>query len=382
MKPLRIFLCAGEASGDLHAGSLAAEIRKLAPDAVIEGVGGPAMREAGVTLVRTNDEFAVLGISEVVSRLPFFIRVLSEFEQRFRTSAYDLVIPVDFPDFNIRLAARAKRAGIPVLWYISPQVWAWRGGRVRTLARIVDRMIVVFPFETEIYEKAGVPVECVGHPLLEHVGSTRSKEEVRRELGVPDGSPLVAFLPGSRVQEVERILPDMARAAALLERRGIRCVASRARSVPEAVMRRVLDGAGRSVPVRDGSPYDLVAAADVAVVTSGTATLETGLLGTPPIVVYRMARLSWLVARNMVKMPYIGLVNIAAGKKVAPELLQDDVTGERIAAQVHELLDDPERLAAMRADLAGLAARLGGHGASARTARAALDLAREGRKRS
>jgi len=378
--PLRVFLCAGEASGDLHAGSLAAALRRLEPSVEIEGVGGPAMRDAGVRLLHTNEEFAVLGISEVVSRLPFFLRVLKEFEARFRSPGYDLVIPVDFPDFNIRLAARAKRAGIPVLWYISPQVWAWGKGRIATLAKVVDRMIVVFPFETELYEKAGVPVEFVGHPLLEIVRPVgRPRNAVRSELGLSPGAGLLALLPGSRVQEVHRILPHLARAAKLLSADGVRCVVSRAPSVPEKIVDAVLKETGADLPVWSGSTYDLVAAADLAVVASGTATLETGLLGTPPIVVYRMAALSWIVAKNLVKMPYIGLVNIAAGRKIAPELLQDEVTGENVAREVRTLLADPERLAGMRKALEGLAGRLGGPGASERTARAALDLARGGR---
>jgi lipid-A-disaccharide synthase len=369
----RIFIVAGEASGDMHGGALARAILAACPGARLSGVGGPAMKAAGVALRHTIDEFAVLGISEVMSRLPFFFRVMGEMKDLFRRDPPDLVIPIDFPDFNIRLAGAAKSADIPVLYYISPQIWAWRRGRIRTLARVVDRMVVIFPFETEIYRAAGVPVDFVGHPLLERVRTERTAAEVRRGLGIADGKPLVALLPGSRHQEIARLLPPLADAAAHLETRGVATVVSRAGSVPAAWFETAL--AGKTVRTWEGSPYDLVAAADLAVVASGTATLETGLLGTPLIVVYRMSPLTWAVARTLVRLPYIGLVNIAAGRKIAPELLQGEVTGDRVAGMVLDLLTDPPALARMRQELESLPQRLGGPGASERTARIALDLA-------
>ena len=375
MRRRTIFLVAGEASGDRLGGDLAREILAGAPDTELIGVGGPRMRAAGVRLLHDYEEFAVLGITEVVARLPFFLSILREFSRRFRDDPPDLFIPIDFPDFNMRLAARARAAGVKVLWYVSPQVWAWRPGRVRTLAKIVDRMVVVFPFETAIYEAAGVPVSFVGHPLLERGDVIPSRAEVRQRLGVGETEQLVAFLPGSRRQEVGRILPPMVEAAGMLARDGVRVAVSRAPSVDPTYFESVRRATGvLDIPVWTDDVAGLVQAADLAVVASGTATLETGLLGTPPIVVYRMAPVSHWLARRLVRIEQFGLVNIALGRRVAPELLQDEVTGRRIADLARELLDDPARLAAMRKELATLPAQLGGPGAAGRTARLALDL--------
>ncbi len=366
---------AGEASGDRLGGSLAEALVRIRPDIQLIGVGGPFMRAAGVKLIHDYEEFAVLGITEVIGRLPFFLRILSEFSKRFKTDPPGLFLPIDFPDFNIRLAASAHASGVPVLWYVSPQVWAWRAGRVATLSRIVDRMVVVFPFETAIYEKAGLPVSFVGHPLLERLVVTQSREEVRRELALTAGDKLVALLPGSRRQEVRRILPPLIDAGRRLASAGIRPVVSRAPSIDPDYFDSVAAGEGASrLPIWTGDTTNLVAAADLAVVASGTATLEAGLLGTPPIVVYKMAPLSWQLARRLVRVDHVGLVNIAAGKRIAPELLQDEVTGANVSRLVLEMLNDPNRLADMRHELEGLSTRLGGPGASERTARLALEL--------
>jgi lipid-A-disaccharide synthase len=379
-----VVLVAGEASGDLHGAALVRALRERRPELRAWGIGGPAMKEAGVTLLHSYEEFAVLGISEVVSRLPYFLRILGELGRLFATERPGLFIPIDYPDFNIRLAARARKAGVPVMYYISPQVWAWRASRVRTLARVVDRMVVVFPFEVPIYERAGVPVTFVGHPLLDHPPERAPRSEVRARLGLTDERPLVAFLPGSRNQEIRRILPPLAGAARLLSASGVGVAVSRAPSVDRGAFDAALvagAGAGPALPVWDGAAVDLAGAADVAVVASGTATLETGLTGTPPVVVYRMSPLTWWIARRLVRVEHVGLVNIAAGKRIAPELLQDEVTAGRVEGVVRELLDDPARRAAMRADLAALPGRLGGAGAAGRAADAALELLDAGRRR-
>ena len=328
-----VFILAGEPSGDLHGGALARELRRQNPGVRLRGIGGAAMREAGVELLHTLDEFSVLGFSEVIGRLPFFFRVLAELRALFRAEPPDVFIPLDFPDFNLRAAAHARAARVPVLWYISPQIWAWRPGRIKTLKERVDRMVVVFPFEEELYRAAGVPVEFVGHPLLEHPPRVRDRDAVRAALGVPAGRPLVALLPGSRRQEVRRILPPLADAGRRLRREGRASVAvSRAAGLPEELYREILADPAGDLPLWEGPAAELAGAADLAVVASGTATLETGLTGTPLVVVYRMGALNWEIARRLVRLPRIGLVNIAAGEDVAPELLQDDVTGEAVAA--------------------------------------------------
>lgn len=371
----RIFMIAGEPSGDQHAGAVAAALRRLDPASELLGIGGERMAAAGVRLRHDLAEFSVLGFAEVIGRLPFFLRVLDELKREFATNPPAVVVLTDFPDFNMKVAAAARGAGIPVVWFISPQVWAWRAGRVNRLRVLVNRMVVVFPFELDIYRAAGVPVEFVGHPLLEQPPPARDAAAVREMLGVSATSRLVAFLPGSRRQEIRRILPALADAALRVRGGGAAVALSRAPGVPDEQFRAVLAaGGGADLPVWEGPARELAAAADLAVVASGTATLETGLTGTPLIVVYRMGRFNWEIARRLVRLKQIGLVNIAAGEAIAPELLQDDVTGPRVAALVEELLADPERRDAMRAALARLPARLGGHGAAERTARIVLDV--------
>jgi lipid-A-disaccharide synthase len=373
-----VFLVAGETSGDRIGGDLARALRVADPSLRLVGIGGPLMRAAGVELIHDAEEFAVLGITEVIGRLPFFLRVLSELDARFRADPPDLFIPIDFPDFNLRLAKRAHARGIPVLWYVSPQVWAWRSGRAATLARLVDRMVVVFPFEVPIYERVGLPVTFVGHPLLDRPERPMDPAAVRAKLGASPGRRVVAILPGSRRQEIERIAPPLLDAARRLEEAGFLTAVSRAPGLETERLTQLVREAGAASILWEGEARDLVGAADLAIVASGTATLETGLAGTPLIVVYRMAALSWLIARRLVRVPHVGLVNIAAGERIAPELLQDQVTGERVATLARTMLDDPERLARMRRQLAELPGRLGGAGAAARTAAIALELLERG----
>lgn len=373
----RLLILAGEPSGDEHAGAVARALRELAPDVTLYGIGGPQMAAAGVALLHDLREFSVLGFAEVVGRLPFFFRVLDELKRGFVDDPPDALLLTDFPDFNMKVAEAARRLGIPVVWYISPQVWAWRAGRVRRLRDLVTRMVVVFPFEVEIYRAAGVPVTFVGHPLLDQPPPEQGAPAVRARLGVSARGPLVAFLPGSRRQEIRRILPALAGAALRLRAAGVAVGLSRAAGVDPTLFSSLLaDAGGSDLPVWDGAARALAAASDLAVVASGTATLETGLMGTPLVVVYRMGRFNWEIARRLVRLERIGLVNIAAGEAIAPELLQDDVTASRVAEEVEGLLADPERLAAMRRALARLPERLGGPGAAARTARILLEVAR------
>ena len=373
----RLLLVAGEASGDLQGALLSQALKALEPDIELIGVGGREMESAGVHLRFRSETMAVTGLWEVLAHLPRLKRTLDALVSYMREDPPDGLITIDYPDFNIRLAQRAQRAGVPVIYYISPQVWAWRGRRVRALAEAIRRMIVIFPFEEEIYVRAGIPVTYVGHPLVDRVRPSSSRDVLRAGLGVGPNEMLVALLPGSRAGEIARILPPMLEARALLHGRAeIHWALAVAQGVPIASLPR----SAREDPglkIRSGETYDILAAADLALTASGTATTEAALLGTPMIVVYRMHPLTWHIARRLVKVPHIAMANILAGRRLVPELLQDEVDGLRLAREVERLLADPALLQSTRAGLLQAAASLGPGGAPGRAAAAILqELAR------
>jgi lipid-A-disaccharide synthase len=289
-----------------------------------------------------------------------------------------VVVLIDYPGFNLRFAREAARRGIPVLYYISPQIWAWHRGRVRGMRRTVRSMKVVFPFEEEIYRRAGIDVEFVGHPLVEAIGSTVSREEFFRRYGLDGAKRLLALLPGSRLQEIDRILPVMLKAARMLMRDGrVQAAIGVAPNLGLEAMQRHLRHAPEIVTVEHAT-YDLMAHADAAVVTSGTATLETGWFGTPMVVVYKTSPLTYLIGRMLVEVPYIGLVNIVAGAKVVPELIQGELTPGNLARAAAPLLEGGDAQRAMRTLLSVIKEKLGAPGASARVAQAILRLAEGG----
>jgi lipid-A-disaccharide synthase len=286
----------------------------------------------------------------------------------------DVVVLIDYPGFNLRFAKTAKRIGIPVLYYISPQVWAWHKSRVKTMRKVVDRMKVVFPFEVDIYREAGVDVEFVGHPVAERIGARRDRATFFRDHGLIPGQPLLGLLPGSRLQELERILPVMAQAARRLQQNpGVQVALGVASNLGPEVVRRYLPEDWSPVLVEQGT-YDLMCHADVALVTSGTATLETGWFGTPMVVVYRTSALTYVAGRLLVDVPYIALANIVAGKRVVPELIQRQLTADSLTAEARRLFTDTVYAADMRDQLSVIRRRLGEPGASARVARAVLEL--------
>ncbi|MFB3907820.1 MAG: lipid-A-disaccharide synthase [Candidatus Eisenbacteria bacterium] len=367
----RLFLAAGEASGDLHGGLLARELRTLDPGIELVGIGGEAMAREGVRLFFRSEEMAVTGLWEVLGHLPRLSRILSEAVARLKAERPDAVVPIDFPDWNLRFAARAHRLGIPIVYYISPQVWAWRRGRLGLLARLVRRMIVIFPFEEDLYRQAGVPVTYVGHPLAERVRPRWPREETRRRLGLADGDRLIVLLPGSRPSEVGRILPAMLEARRRLAADGTLSWALALAPGLEGA-RAVERAREAGVIVRAGEAYELLAAADLALVASGTATLEAAILGAPMIVVYKMHPLTWQLARRIVKVPHVAMANLLAGDRVVPELLQGEANGERLAAEIRTWIDDPERRAAASARLRAVAGKLGEAGAPRRAAQAIL----------
>jgi lipid-A-disaccharide synthase len=376
-RPLRIVLSAGEASGDRLGAGLAKALRAVRPDVVLTGMGGEEMEQAGVRIVQPASEVAVVGVVEVIRHLPAIRRAMARMERTIREERPDLVVPIDFPDFNLRLASRAKAAGVPVVYYVSPQVWAWRRGRVRTIRDLVRRMLVLFPFETAFYEGAGVPATFVGHPAAAPRARV-ARTELLPRLGLDPSRPVVALLPGSRVSEAGRLFPVLLDAACRLASThpDAQFVVPEAQTIPEGF----LEGLAANTPLpslvlTSGAYPGILDVADAGVVASGTATLDAALAGLPFVAVYRMQPLSFLVARALVKVDHIALPNLVAGARVVPELVQNDCTPDAIAAILRGLLDDPSRAEEIRGGLAGIRARLAGDGAFLRAAEAVLEEA-------
>jgi lipid-A-disaccharide synthase len=392
-RPARVLIVAGEASGDLYGGLLMRAMQGEAPAApgapaaaadrgvAFLGIGGESMRAAGLAPLADASILGVTGLVEVAARFGAIWHAYRAASRALRDEEArpDLAILIDYPDFNLRLAARARAAGVPVLYFISPQVWAWRRGRVRRMAGRVDRMLVILPFEEAIYRAVGVPVTFVGHPLLDLVRTHRTRRQERARLGLDPDRPLVALLPGSRRNEIAAHLPPLLDAFDRLraEFRDLQGLLTVAPTRSEAEIRAVAEGAGRRGPlpllVRD-ERYEAVGAADAAVVASGTATLETALLGVPMVIVYRMHPLTFALARRLSDLPHVGMPNLIAGRRIVPELLQDECRGDRIAAALRALLTDPPRAEAIRRDLQAVRARLGEPGAIGRAARIAWDM--------
>jgi len=341
------------------------------------GVGGNKLKEAGVDLWADVADMAVVGLTEVVPKLRMILTVMNRLKKSMRSLKPDLVLLIDYPDFNLPLARSAKKNGIPVFYYISPQVWAWRKGRIKTISRVVDRMAVILPFEEAIYRQAGVDASFVGHPLLDVAQATHSRSETLQRFGLQENVTTVALLPGSRKGEVSRLLPDMLKAARILTEKisPVQFLLPVADTLDVSWMNALIAGANSpEIRLVQGATYDAVAAADVAIVVSGTATLETALLGTPLIVIYSVSALTYMIGRMLISVEHIGLVNIVAGKSVAPELIQHEANPERIAAEVMNILNDSERRKVMQEELYRLRDKLGRPGAAKRVARMALSL--------
>jgi lipid-A-disaccharide synthase len=372
----KVLIMSGEASGDLHGANLARELRKQDPSLALYGVGSKNMRESGVRMLADASAISVVGATEVLTHFGAIYRVFSRLKNFLKQERPDLLVLIDFPDFNIRLGKAAKKLGIPVLYYISPQVWAWRKGRVKTIAGLVKAMIVVLPFEVDIYKNAGVEVRFVGHPLTDVVQSSYNQQEARKLLGLDAGKRTIALLPGSRTKEITNLLPDMLAAAGILKKRyqDLQFVLPVAPTLSESFLRTFIDAGDVAVKLIDGRVYDVLRAADAAIVTSGTATLETGLMAVPMVIVYRFSALSYMIGRMLINVEHIGLVNIVAGERVVPELVQHESTPENMADAVMKILDDPAQYRQIRTRLAGIRAQLGEAGTSRRVASLVLEF--------
>jgi lipid-A-disaccharide synthase len=370
----RLLISCGEPSGDLYGGELLRHLRTRLPALEVFGLGGEhVVREETILLGHVRD-LAVVGLFEVVRHLGtlrrIFNRVLEEVDRR----RPDLAVLVDYPSFNLRLALELKRRGVPVVYYISPQIWAWKGWRIREIQRNVAHMMVIFPFEQAIYERAGVPVTFVGHPLVDLVRPATDRSAFLRSVGLDPSRPVVAVLPGSRPTELRYNLPALAGGIRLMaERRpDIQFLLAVAPSLDPATLRSALG----PVPVTllAGETHAVLGAATLGLVVSGTATVEAALLGMPMIVVYRVANLTYALGRRLIRVPHAAMANLIAGREVVPELIQWDCTPERVATESLRLLEDPSRLTSIREDLAEVARRLGAPGASERAAEVVLKL--------
>ncbi len=366
---MKVMFSAGEASGDVHAAAVARALRDADPSVEMFGMGGRAMAAAGVHLLRDIDDLGVIGIAEVVRRLPFFFRLRDELAAAVRRERPDVLVCVDYPGFNMRLARTVHAQGVPVVYYIAPTIWAWHESRGHAIARDTDAVACIFPFEEAAYRAMGAHATFVGHPLLDTVRPTRSVEAAMRDFGARASARRVLLLPGSRRQEIERLLPSMLEAVRILgDRQEIQCFLPRATTIARERLESLIAAAGVEVTVTEGGVYDLMQIADAALAASGTVTLEAALMGLPTVLVYRVSSLTYWLGRRLVKTPYIGLPNIVAGRGVIPELLQDDATPTRMAEELTPLLSDGPRRREMVAALGEIRTRLGTPGAVMRVA--------------
>lgn len=363
-----VLIIAGEASGDLHGAGVADELRTLRPDVPLVGMGGERMAAAGVHLFATAD--GVVGFAEVIKHLPAHLRLLRRVRALLRSGRIGLVILIDYPGFNLRVAQAAHAAGVPVLYYITPQVWAWKPGRLKMMAQVITKAAVILPFEEELLRDAGIDATFVGHPLLDRALAMPGRAEARRRIGLADDALILALFPGSRAQEIERHLGEFEAVARELQRRrpGLQVVVSVAPSIE-------LDAARVPFPMVRAQSFDVLRAADVALCKSGTTTLEAAVAGCPCVVVYKTSRITFAIARRLVTIPHIGLLNVVAGREVAPEFVQDAFTTAAVADALDPLFDDGNPVRErMVQGMAEVRQMLGASGAAGRVARIASGM--------
>ena len=359
MTEQQFLIVAGEASGDMYGAEVAHALKRRFGGAQIFGLGGDRMREAGVELVADISRTAVVGPFEAIGYFGSLYRIFRILAHRAEDRPPAAAILIDFPDFNMRLAGRLKAFGVPVVYYISPQVWAWRSGRVRRIREVVDKMLVILPFEEEIYRRHGVDVEFVGHPLLDRVHPRMARGAFFAKYGLEVNRPLVALLPGSRRKELNYILPIVCEAVdrILKQKPDTQFVLPVAAGLKRDFVAKFL--AGRPIRLVEGDTYDAIRYARAAIVASGTATLETALLGTPEVIVYRIGRATWLLGKLLLKVRMFGLVNIILGEEVVPELYQDRMTPDSVAEVTLKLMDDVWTQSSIRGNYEKLRRRLG-----------------------
>jgi len=371
----RIFIICGEPSGDLNAANLAKAILQLNPGIRISGVGGTLLRQSGAIIYRDIKDLAVIGLFDVLKKLPKFFALKKLILQKIKEEKPDAIILVDFSGFNLRLAKKINKT-IPVIYYVSPQVWASRRGRVKTIKEYIAKMIVLFKFEEEFYKRYGTDVAFAGHPLLDIVNPTMDRKEFLTKFGLTENKTAIALLPGSRKQEIENILPIMLKAALLInqEIKGAQFVIAKSPQVDLDIYNRIIGRADMDLKIIEGKTYDCLNIADFCLVASGTATLEATIMQKPFVVIYKMGLLNYLLYRPQVKVTYIGMVNIVAGRRIVPEFIQFGAKPKEISKQVLEILQNPARVEQIKNDLAKVKSLLGEKGASLRAAQLILNF--------
>lgn len=371
-----IMIVAGEASGDIYGAGLIRAVHETAPEIRFFGIGGERMREAGCETLVDSADMAVVGLIEVLKHYDVISSAFLKLKKILLTTPPDMLILIDYPGFNMRLAPYARKAGVKVLYYISPQIWAWRQGRVHKIKRLVDHMAVILPFEAPFYEKAGVPVSFVGHPMADLVTVSCNRDEAAASFGLDPARQIVGLFPGSRKSEISRLLPDILGAARLLKQQfpDLQFVLPLASTLRDADLAPYLADTKLPVTVIRERIHDLIRACDAVISVSGTVTLEIALVQTPLVIIYKLSPITYQIAKRLVKVDHIGLCNIVANETVANELIQDDASPERIAAEISRYLLAPHLAEASRNRLGLVRQRLGGGGANSRVARLVMNM--------
>ena len=374
----KILISAGEASGDIHAAAVTAALKRIDSTTEVFGMGGDELRAAGGEVLFDIKDHGVMGFVEVIKKLPDLFKLRREFARVMDERKPDCLVVVDYPGFNMKLAKLAHDKGIPVVSYIAPSAWAWNKGRAKNVAKIVDKVACIFPFEYDVYKEAGAPVEFVGHPLVDIVHPTMERAEAEAWVGKVPGRPLVLLMPGSRLMEIERMLDVILEGAKLLKKQmpEVQFAMPRAGTIPIEMLQGKIKASGLDVKITEGHNYDLFSVADLALAISGTVTLEAAMCGLPIVILYRTSAITAFIARRVINIPNIGLPNIVAGRQILPELLQEELTPAKLAATAVELLA-PERRPQLEANLAYMKERLGEPGAVNRVAQLILRIAEE-----
>ena len=377
----RILISAGEASGDLYAGAVTRGIKQLNPEAEVFGMGGDCLREAGGEVLFDIKDHSLMGFVEVLKKLPDVWKLRNAFIDLMEKRKPDVLLTIDYPGFNMRLAKLAKERGINVVYFIAPQVWAWRPGRAADVAKVTDKIACIFPFECDFYKSYGADIEFIGHPLVDTVKPSLSRKEAEELAGKRTGHPLILLMPGSREMEIQRLLPVMLDAVKILKQKRpeLDFAIPRAATIAKEILEDSVRQAGLNIRLIEGHNYDVMSVADLAIVTSGTVTLEAAMCGLGCEILYKSSPVSFWIAKRVVKIPNIGLPNIVAGRQIEPELLQDDCTPDKIASTALELLE-PERFAQLQRDLMEVKDKLGEPGAVKRVAELVLRMAGQNQK--